>query len=360
MIHFQDSLMDATSHDRQIAISTFHLQNLLMDANSQNVYVQNIIVTSIYHTVPRKHSCFAHNSKATDFNMTIAHNTSKKGDDDEDKKLPAKKKQPAAAKHSPPRSLPILISPPPRYSMASPSKTSTASNNTKPSSLPGQGLLAFGMRPACSSYGTFHDKNSTLKCCVIRGVTTTALVFRVQPNDSENPGAWGEQCFFAAIRFKKDWVSKYMVDTKSLRWYQDNVPQFNPNKFPIRLFVIRIQGPPPSNDHLLGLGNDICMHLNATEGNRTTTIVEQASYFWLPDAAVWADVIGDDAALTALIREAGPPCDGYYDLHEATILTFFHPGSFSLDLARTLHAPNHQIHESQRQQLEQHVDMESD
>jgi len=72
------------------------------------------------------------------------------------------------------------------------------------------------------------------------------------------------------------------------------------------------------------------------------------SYFWLPDGAVWSDIIGYDAALTALIRDAGPPCDGYYDLHWATIHSYFQPVTFSLDLARTLRAPNEQIHPSER------------
>jgi hypothetical protein len=48
-----------------------------------------------------------------------------------------------------------------------------------------------------------------------------------------------------------------------------------------------------------------------------------------------------------LIKEQGHPYPGFYELHKTAIHAYyFHPNSFSIDLARTLHAPVEQIHES--------------
>ena len=289
--------------------------------------------------------------------MTTSRKPSNKSGDDEDTKLPPIKRKPAPAKHSPRPALPTIISPA-RASRPSSTPTlagmsiSTASESTKgnPSPVVGKGLLAFGLRPASTSFGSFLDKDSTLKCCVIHGPTTSALVFRVQPNDIVRNlgGSWGEKCFFEAVRLKKQWVLDIGVDNTCLSWYHDNIEQKNPKGYAIRLFVIKVEGPPPTKDVIVDIGNYICRHINDADNNKTTTKIEEASFFWLPDDAVWSDIIGYDAALAALIRDAGPPCDGYYDLHWATILSYFEAGSFSLELARTLRAPNEQIHPSER------------
>jgi hypothetical protein len=47
-----------------------------------------------------------------------------------------------------------------------------------------------------------------------------------------------------------------------------------------------------------------------------------------------------------LIKEHGHPYPGFYGLHKMTIHANFHPNSFSIELARTLHAPVEQSHES--------------
>jgi hypothetical protein len=174
-----------------------------------------------------------------------------------------------------------------------------------------------------------------------------------------SPGAWAEKLFFDAVKSNKKWTTDLNVESTCPHWYHNNVLQLNQRHYAIRMFVIPLERS-PTKIQIVGLGNTICKNINATHANTTTTTLDETHYFWLPDGAVWSDVIGYDAALTALLRKAGPSCDNYYSNYEATIHTFFHPATSSLDLARTLRAPNDQIHPSERQHLEQRSEKQPD
>jgi hypothetical protein len=131
------------------------------------------------------------------------------------------------------------------------------------------------------------------------------------------------------------------------------------------MFVIRMEGAPPPHKIIIEeLGNIICSNINAMDENKDkkTAVLDESNFYWMtmPDGAVWADVIGYDAALTALFRQTGPPSDGFYDLHQPTIHSYFHRATFSLDLARTLRAPNDQVHPSELGYLERDSMNESD
>lgn len=114
------------------------------------------------------------------------------------------------------------------------------------------------------------------------------------------------------------------------------------------MFFINADGKKPAKDTLVRLGNEVCKHLNAEEGNDTFTSVEETSFFWIPRGAVWSDIIGFDAALSALFQETGQPYDGYYEAHMGTIHSYFNPGTFGIDLAKKLYAPVDELHPSLR------------
>jgi hypothetical protein len=208
-------------------------------------------------------------------------------------------------------------------------------------------LRSFGIMPASQ-----QDKDAQLKCCMIAGPKSSTIVFRIQPNDPDIPGgSWAEKCFFDALRFDHPWLKNLNFHTSVKPWFHNNVPQTNSKHYPIRLFLIPTEAKLPPKEAIVSIGNYICTHLNAVKGNKTKTSVDEQSFFWIDHDAVWSNVLGYDAALQALIKEIGQPTLDCYDKHHRTIHSFFHPGTFSVELACTLHAPLEQVHESLHQEF---------
>ena len=312
--------------------------------------------------------------------MATSRKTTRKASDDDagDMKLAPVKKKASVTKHitvAVQRPTMVEVSPSPTsmatfFPSSAPKVASVLLPATKSCAAPkescsevGKGLLALGIRPA---HGDVIDRSSTLKCCIIREPTITACIFRFEPTDLERnaSGSWAEKLFFDAVKDNMKWVMDYNVDHDCLHWYHENVLQLNPKRFPIRMFVIRMEGAPPAHNILMQIGKAICENVNAMYPNKAKppAALDGSKLYWmtLPDGAVWADVIGYDAALTALFHKTGPRSDEYYALHESTIHSFFHRGTLSLDLARILHAPNDQIHPSELEGLKHDSMNESD
>ena len=225
----------------------------------------------------------------------------------------------------------------------------------KKNSLPKNGLLSFGIVASSNKMSTnTASKDSTLRVVYIDGVDGGALVFRCEPNDPNyRQGCWAEKIFFDHVRNQAGWVKAINVESDMLHWFANNEARLNPKSYNIRLFVIYC-GERPDNENIIKLGNYICQNINATPNNNTTISVIPEQFFWLPEIPkpVWSDIIGSDAALKALVAKKGMPASGYYEQHKAVIHTYFHPQSFTLDLARALYAPLEQVHAKYRSQLE--------
>jgi hypothetical protein len=298
---------------------------------------------------------------------------------------PAPRKPPAAAipkkvatspKKHPPRSNIPVQNPSPAASLSSFASSRSGSCSVASLSFPAtltnsavvlepsilkDDLAAFGIKAASGPKGKYLDKDSKLKCCLIEGHDGSAIVFRVEPNDPNiKSGSWGEKCFFDALHENEEWLTTINIDSTALAWFHENVPQKNPKNFSIHLFVIYTEANLPPKENIVKLGQYICQHLNATPGNHTTTILHDDSFFWLPDGAVWSDIIGCDAALARLIKNNGHPSPGYYDLHRQTIHTYFHPQTLSINLARNLYAPIEEVHPSLREGLAEPGDNDDD
>ena len=225
-------------------------------------------------------------------------------------------------------------------------------------SLPKDGLQAFGIK-ASAADGHGNDKDSKLKCVIIRGFNGSAsLVFRCEPhNPNYRNGSWAEKAFFDAVRNGHDWVKMIEVDSEMLHWFDNDQPVLNPKNYNIRLFVISC-AETPEEESVMQLGQFICDSINDMPNNSTTISINKDNFFWIPNeqGPVWADVIGSDAALKTLVEKKGMPKAGFYDFNKDVIHTYFRPHTFTMDLARVLHAPIEQVHPQLRMEMKNEED----
>lgn len=186
-----------------------------------------------------------------------------------------------------------------------------------------------------------QDKNSTLRIAVIKN---KCILFRIAANDP-TMGSWAEKIMMDEIKKPSDWVTEMHLDSYVFSWFQNNVKMLNNKGYGIRMFALTLEDDcePLPDDTLLAIGNHICEQLNANEKNNTVVTIVPEEYFWIRDAT-WEDVIGYDAALNRLQYNTVPFFRGYYQQYKGIIHEHFRDHTFSLELARTLHAPLSAIH----------------
>jgi hypothetical protein len=76
-------------------------------------------------------------------------------------------------------------------------------------------------------------------------------------------------------------------------------------------------------------------------------------YFWIPEGAVWADVIGNDAAsrqLIAIIGESNGH-DDFYERNKAFIDIYFRSSTYPLNFARQIGALLDEVHPNERYKI---------
>jgi hypothetical protein len=185
---------------------------------------------------------------------------------------------------------------------------------------------------------------SQLKCCVIDAGVNSAILFRFEPN-----GSWSEKILFDEILVKhSEWTTAVGFVDKTFRWFHNNRAQMNDRNYMVRLFCINTVQPVKVKEYLVELGKYICTQINEVENNRIVASVpdNELDYFWVPNGAVWADVIGIDAAYMQLIQKTGFPTgeEDFYQCNKFLIDSYFHTGTYTLDLAHNLGAPLHEVH----------------
>ena len=251
-------------------------------------------------------------------------------------------KKPAPVKATPPRNVaqPTSVSPG-ILNYSSPGLSAATSALTIRPPVPEGGLAAFGIQAATPGQVT---RDSWLKACLVKGPGSCGIVFRVEPKDASiNGGSWAEKCFFDALRQKQDWIVRLNFHPRCLSWYHGDVEQKNSKGYAIRLFVIYATEA-PSKDNVLKLGAFICSQVNAMPDNATTiSVADEMAFFWIPRAAVWADVIGTAAAFKTLVDTHGVPYQGYYEKHRDVIHSYFRPGTLTHEIATKLRAPIEQV-----------------
>ena len=267
---------------------------------------------------------------------------------EEDYKVPHKKSSPVAKYESP------IKNP---YTAKMTDLSINSMKDVKTSS-PSFDLFAdFGIKPAPKTNQSplSNQKLTQLKCCVIKGGVNSAIFFRFEP-----VGSWSEKIMYdEVIKFQREWTTQYGFTPRALTWFHKNDEQFNNRHYTVRMFLIETIQLPKQKEKFIKLGESICEKINqinktqqieAGHTERTYNIVSvpnnEMDYFWIPEDAVWADVIGNDAAYNQLIQKIGEPHghDNFYQNNKAIIDTYFHTGTYSLDLARILHAPPEEMH----------------
>jgi hypothetical protein len=208
-------------------------------------------------------------------------------------------------------------------------------------------LLEFGIKPIKSVLATAHKvgspRDSELKCCVIKGPGTSAIVFRAQTLDPNYlNGSWAEKTFAEAVfSCTPMWAMALDFKQKQLKWFHDNLPKTNPKGYFICMFLIRSEQEIIPKEQIVSVGNHICKNINRDENTTTTITLDEQSFFWLEGKPVWSDVIGYDAALKDLFLKTGHTSGfpDYYVRFKNTIHSYFHAGTFSVELAQALGAP---------------------
>jgi hypothetical protein len=210
------------------------------------------------------------------------------------------------------------------------------------------------------------SRDSKLKCCIIRRPGSSTIVFRIHPDNPKSDGAWAEKLLADAVHGKKNEQDKsvpakwtellnFQAETK-LFWYHNNVPQKNGKGYTMRMFAIPSELEIQPKDNIIALGYHICSALNNTPTNTTTIRIDEQSFFWLEGKPVWSDIVGYEAALRMFFQETEQlendhpaPAHGYYNHYKDIIHSYFHPCTFSEQLASILQAPPEQLHPSLRQ-----------
>jgi hypothetical protein len=212
-------------------------------------------------------------------------------------------------------------------------------------------LSSFGISAGIPVPQQTYGRNVYIKMCIVRGHGGNFnIVFRFQHQNPTAP-CWPEKhCNDAVAKNRPEWVTMLNIDPRTLVWYDENVLMENDRKYGVKLFVIRAAGNVPAKQHLVELAQHIAAQLNNTRGNNTTTFVDEQSLFWKTENAVWSDVIGFDESLRSLLEETDTvhPFPGFYETNRDIILTYFHTGTFSQELASLLHAPASELHPSIR------------
>jgi hypothetical protein len=221
-------------------------------------------------------------------------------------------------------------------------------------------LAAFGIRPSKSPphFGgktlNSSSKDSTMRVAVIKGVKseTAAIVMRCEPVSgmaNNSNASWSEKLFADALgsptKQTERWVLDLFISLITYPWHHINIRQMNNKGFPIRLFVMYTDGV-PSEDSVYKFCQTVCYYLNATLNNTTKITVDPKTMFWLGENAKWSDVVGDKQSCDMLTFGKGEPNPGFYEEHKDEILTHFHDGTFSENLASYFHAPDSTLHPS--------------
>jgi hypothetical protein len=193
--------------------------------------------------------------------------------------------------------------------------------------------------------GNRRIKENLLKFVIIPGPQGEDgwLVFRAEPKVFEN-GCFLEKIISDAVTSATppDWVLEFGIKKIPLQWFHNNQQVTNASGYPVRLFYAYYQRLPSKEDQA-GMMEVVCeevMKAYPTDprDQGTTFQLDRNDMTWLThDKVVWNDIIGEEAAKRALVREIGPPLQPtYYNRNRAIIECFFRPGSMSEALVRWL------------------------
>ena len=280
--------------------------------------------------------------------------TPNKESDNEDKKQPYKKTSPLAKYTTPIRNV-YAASLKTTITDISDKNMDDLKVNTPSSDL----IAEMGLDPPPRteySPKSMGLKVANLRCCAIDAGVNSAIIFRFEPN-----GSWSEKLLVDEIYTnKREWTTTMgFINDKRFEWYENNQVQYNPKRYAVRLFVLQTRKPVIVKEKLMKQGQFICQQVNLANVQYSTQIdkkvievaeVNEELITWIPPGAkhgaVWADVIGIDAAYKQLVDKIGNPNgqEDFYIENKAFIDAYFRSGTYSLNFARRLGAPLEEVH----------------
>jgi hypothetical protein len=206
-------------------------------------------------------------------------------------------------------------------------------------------LASIGFEPAEAPAVTKPiSKDSNLKCVLIKQPNRHALLYRVE-HVTAGPTArcYAEKLFNDSVKSQdpKSWAKNLHFKEQPFHWNHEGRDMLNQDNFNIRLFPLYVKPSDNTQAKAIHLANEICKYLNLDQQYGKTT-VDPDNFFWLPENAVWSDVLGEDEAVNALFRETrtAEAYPGYFDANKKTIFTYFRRTEISKTLGEVLCAPN--------------------
>ena len=200
-------------------------------------------------------------------------------------------------------------------------------------------LSSFGIKAArCKQYS--QTRQTKLKCCVIETPEENSIVFRFEPDETQN-SSWCEKILNDDIKDKKEWVVDLNFDDFCYSWVDNFVPQQNSKGYPFRLFTININSDPPPLKTLLKIGQHICDKINEKPGNKTKACVNEKDFIWI-NYPTWSQIIGVAEAQKRLKNVIGTLHENTYLQHTDTIHAYFRENDLPDYLARLIGAPQKQ------------------
>ena len=179
-----------------------------------------------------------------------------------------------------------------------------------------------------------------MKCCVIETPEENTIVFRFEPDETQN-SSWCEKLLHDDIKDKQEWVVDLNFDDFCYSWVDNFVPQQNSKGYPFRLFTINIYSNPPAFEILLQIGQRICNKINEKPGNKTKACINEKDFIWI-NYPTWSQIIGVAEAQKRLKNLIGPFHENSYLQHTETIQAYFKESDLPEYLARLIGAPKKQ------------------
>ena len=222
------------------------------------------------------------------------------------------------------------------------------------------GLAAFGLKksPRASEY----TRDCVLYAVVIKASDGIYIIYRIEGLNSKvsNMGEKylaDEVCGNMKNKYEQStWAEGMGFDPKHEKWFHHDVAMVNFKNYNKKLFIIHSDNEDlPSDEQVMGIGECICKHINAIEGNNVQTRpAPPNSFYWIPPGeCVWYDILGWSGACARLMRttghsDTGRPSEGFWKDNITLIRSYFRKGELPRGLVEYLHAPNDEINIDER------------
>ena len=183
---------------------------------------------------------------------------------------------------------------------------------------------------------------------IVQGVSSTFIVFKYGDAREPKKGCYHEKIMNDELLAGTKWVTDLEIQKLDGEYdvlFMNGEEVKNRQKYPVRLFAIEVEQT-PKHEVVLKLLQRIASQINKnTKLLGRVYVVEDDLYFTKEREAVWSEIVGANNALGKMVSVIGRPTGEptYWSENKNIIHTFFRSGTFSINLARFVGAPNEEI-----------------